>query len=523
MESTTPRDDEPKKGSMINWGSTDPNQWRRVAPEPVEGTQVDPVATPMEKIDSLGDLFGDDDQVSSMVSTPTTITRAERKAAVGTQPVWAVRRWEAQGELYPAVQSLLSFVANDAMVSTQLSDIKLTNDRSRDGAQRELFEQVLSEKAVAQTMFTSMKRGRAPELFEIAYDEFVGLGPLAPLWWDDDVTEIMVDRFDMIYVERNGRILETPARFQSPEHASQLARQLAEKFSGRSVSNANPLVTSELPGARVTFAFGDVVRSGISITLRKFRPLLGMASLMERGALSVEMRNFLADAVAARATVLVSGGTGTGKTTMINALSEFIPDTERVVTIEDAYELKLSSRYVVSMQSKERTTADSKVEITQADLMINALRMRPDRIIVGEIREPKGAAVMLQAANTGHDGTMSTIHANTAAAALNFRLVGLVQTASGMSSEVALREVSTAIDLVIQVTRRAGLRLISEIAVLDPSCIRNGEIVPQTLFTGSLVNGVPTFHRVGRVGTDTVLAVKLAEAGLDPTRWGGLS
>jgi pilus assembly protein CpaF len=516
MAEATPWEEESEGASGINWGSSDPNQWRRTAKPSVPPAAATPAPAPAvsENIESLGDLFGDD---------PTPTPSAPDAPTPPPAPTWPVRRWQAQAELFSAVQSLLSFVANDSMVSTQLSDIQLTNDRIRDAAQRELFQRVLSEKAVAQASFTSLARGRAPELFEIAYDEFIGLGPLAPLWWDDDVTEIMVDSFEMIYVEHNGRILETPARFQSPEHVSQLARQLAEKFSGRSISNTNPLVTSELPGARVTFAFGDVVRSGISITLRKFRPLLGMESLLTRGALSTEMRDFLADAVRARATVLVSGGTGTGKTTMINALSEFIPDTERVVTIEDAYELKLSSRYVVAMQSKERTTADSKIVISQADLMVNALRMRPDRIIVGEIREPKGAQVMLQAANTGHDGTMSTIHANTTGAAVNFRLAGLVQTASGMSSEVALREVATAIDLVVQVTRRAGLRFISEIAVLDPSCIRNGEIIPYPIFSGALVNGAPTFQRVGRVGADTVLAVKLAEAGLDPARWGGVS
>jgi Flp pilus assembly CpaF family ATPase len=168
----------------------------------------------------------------------------------------------------------------------------------------------------------------------------------------------------------------------------------------------------------------------------------------------------------------------------------------------------------VALQTKEAASADDEVVVTMADLLVTVLRMRPDRIIVGEVREPKGASVMLQAANTGHDGTMTTIHANTADRALNFRMVGFARTGAAMTAEVAAAEVSSAINLVLQVVRRAGRRFISEIAVVDPSCIKDGLIKPIPMFSGSLSEGLPVFKRIGAVPASTELGMKLDELGL---------
>jgi pilus assembly protein CpaF len=199
---------------------------------------------------------------------------------------------------------------------------------------------------------------------------------------------------------------------------------------------------------------------------------------------------------------------------MINALSTFIPHSERVITIEDAYELALDTPHWVALQTKESSSADDEIVISMADLLVTTLRMRPDRIIVGEIREPRGASVMLQAANTGHDGTMTTIHANSADRALNFRMVGFARTGSSMTAEVAAAEVSSAINLVIQVVRRAGRRFISEIAVVDPSMLHSGLISPVHIFKGELIDGKPSFKRYGAVDGDTEIGMKLEDKGL---------
>jgi pilus assembly protein CpaF len=236
-----------------------------------------------------------------------------------------------------------------------------------------------------------------------------------------------------------------------------------------------------------------------------------MDALMRFGSLNAEVRDFLAETVGARCTTLISGGTGTGKTTLVNALSEFIPNNERVLTIEDAFELSLTNDHVVSLQTHERASADDETIIGQAELLVWALRARPDRIIVGEIREGDGALVMLQAATTGHEGTMTTIHANSAEAALNERFVDLVREASSRPDDVAKRSVAMALNLVIQVTRTpAGRRYISEISVVDTSCIVEGRIVPDPIFVGELDSlGVPQFRRVAHVRPETETGKKL--------------
>lgn len=432
------------------------------------------------------------------------------------------RRWERAQQLYEAVDLTLMILSRDAAISAQLTDFTLTRDADADLAQRRRFREMLEPALAHAGRVVVRNPSDIEDVFNMAYAEYIGLGPLDELWWDDQVTEILVDSPERVYVERNGRLSTSWVRFRSLEHAQSLARTLSAKISDRAVNPSNPLVTAELPGARVTFCYGTgVVKSGISITIRKFKPLMGMDALLTIGALSDDMAAFLADCVRARATALVSGGTGTGKTTMVNALSGFVPDSERIVTIEDAFELALSNKYIVSLQTKEAASSDDTVRITQADLLVNSLRMRPDRIIVGEIREPDGARVMIQAASTGHDGTMSTIHANTAHVAVNSRLMGLLRTATGMSDDVAAREVATAIDLVVQVTRRAGIRFISEIATVDVSDIRGQrEIVPRVLFTGALdTDGRPAFRQVAALGDDTVLWLKFTEAGIDPSRW----
>ena len=344
---------------------------------------------------------------------------------------------------------------------------------------------------------------------------------LGALWRDPSITEIMVDRWNKVTLERDGKLVDTSISFRDPDHANSVARSLALRLSDRAVSRSINLVTAELPSARVQFAYGPVVRGGLSITIRKFRKLLGLEDLLRFRAIDQEMIDFLHAAVVARAGILISGGTGTGKTTIINLLSNFIPTHERVVTIEDAFELRLSNSHVVSLQTKEAASADDSVSVTLADLLRATLRMRPDRIIVGEIREGEGATVMLTAANTGHEGTMTTIHANSADMALNERLVDLVRQSRGSTDEAILRTIVSAFDIVVQVSRgRRGNRYIAEIALVERASLRDGAIHPHPIFIGEDDEaGGARFRRVGSLGPETVLARKFVDANVDAERW----
>lgn len=421
--------------------------------------------------------------------------------------------------LATTITAVLGAISAEPAVSHEVGQWRLTRDHDLYAEQRQNLERLLG--SVLHQHGVSIGNPRdTPAVLDAVYDELVGIGPLGEVWRDDEITEILVDGWDRVAVERDGSLHLTPIRFRDKEHAARLARDLATSVSDRALNITNPLVTAELERARASFAYGPVVKSGLSISIRKFRPLLQMDALLERGALSADMIEFLRQCVAARATLLVSGGTGTGKTTMLNALSEYIPDHERVVTIEDSFELSLSNQHVVSLQTKERASADDTVRITLADLLVNALRMRPDRIVVGEIREPNGARAMLQAATTGHDGTMTTIHANTPTMALSDRLSDLQREATGAPDEVCKRTVATAVDLVVQVLRKHGKRFISEIAVVDRSMVRDGDIVAETVFFGDVdADGAVTFRHAGSVRADTDLGHKLVDAGFSLGRW----
>jgi pilus assembly protein CpaF len=424
--------------------------------------------------------------------------------------------------LWPTVDKILGYLAGEHDLQVALADVIITRDVVVDHEQRSLVENLIRPR-LAQADVALVNERDIQTVFDLLYDEWTGISSLGPLWRDDDITEIMIDAWDSIIIEKDGALEPTPVVFRSKQHALEVARNLSQKVSDRAVNESNPIVTAELPGARLHFAVGKVVKSGLSVSIRKFRPLMGIDKLLEYDALNQEMVDFLADAIGkGRANTLVSGGTGTGKTTMLNAVSSFIPATERVVTIEDNFELTLQNELVVAMQTKEAASADSKSSVSMGDLLRSSLRMRPDRIVVGEIRGAE-AAVMLQAANTGHDGTMSTIHANDAAGCVSVRLPDMLQQARAMPDAVARRQVASAIDLVVQITRQAGRRFVSAIATVDITDIRADSIEPHTLFTGTLgKDGKITFRRTGALRTDTELALKMSDHGADVARWAAM-
>lgn len=297
---------------------------------------------------------------------------------------------------------------------------------------------------------------------EIA-DEVMGYGPLQRLLEDPSVTEIMVNRFDQIYIERNGHLTLTGSRFSSDDHLRKVIERIVSRV-GRRIDESSPLVDARLEdGSRVNAIIPPLAVNGPSLTIRKFSHVpLTVQNLIEWGSLTPEMAELLSACVRARLNIIVSGGTGTGKTTLLNVLSSFIPEEDRIVTIEDAVELQLQQEHVVRLESRP-PNIEGKGAVGIRELVRNSLRMRPDRIIVGEVRGGESLD-MLQAMNTGHDGSLSTVHANSPRDAIA-RLETLVLMA-GMDLPLrAIREqVSSAVDLLVQVTRlRDGTRRVTHV------------------------------------------------------------
>jgi len=307
---------------------------------------------------------------------------------------------------------------------------------------------------------SSVDRARVSQ--EVA-DDILGYGPLEPLLRDPDLSEVMVNAFDSIYVERSGKLVKTEAAFSDEAHLRRTIDKIVSKI-GRRVDETSPMVDARLPdGSRVNAIIPPLALDGSKLTIRKFsEDPYTVEDLINFGTLSRSAAELLDACVRGRLNILVSGGTGAGKTTTLNVLSSFIPTDERIVTIEDAAELRLHQDHVLRLESRP-PNIEGKGAVTIRDLVKNSLRMRPDRIVVGEIRDA-AALDMLQAMNTGHDGSISTLHANTPRDALS-RLETMVLMA-GMDLPVrAIREqVSSAVDLIIQQTRlKDGTRRITAI------------------------------------------------------------
>ncbi len=283
-------------------------------------------------------------------------------------------------------------------------------------------------------------------------DELIGFGPISPMIRMGAITEIMVNGPDRIFVEHRGKLYETGVKFFNEKHLIQIIQRIVEPL-GRHVDDASPMVDARLPdGSRVNAIIPPLALDGASMTIRKFaEKKLTTNDLISFGSMTQDMAHFLEEAVRARQNILVSGGTGSGKTTLLNILSQFIPEGERLVTVEDSAELKLSHRNIVRLEARP-ANVEGKGRVTIRDLVVNCLRMRPDRIIVGECRGAE-ALDMLQAMNTGHDGSLTTAHANNPRDALS-RLENMVMMAGFDLPSSAIREqIASAIDIIVQQTR----------------------------------------------------------------------
>jgi len=326
---------------------------------------------------------------------------------------------------------------------------ELFNQDSTEELSDRVYRAVTEELTLDRTPLTREERR---ELVRQLTDDILGYGPLEQLLRDDSVTEIMVNAYDRVYIERNGKIELSESRFVDAAHVLRIIDKIVSQV-GRRVDEASPMVDARLPdGSRVNAIIPPLALSGPTLTIRKFaRDPYTVNDLISFGTLSPRAAQFLAACVKGKLNILISGGTGTGKTTTLNAMSAFIPGDERIVTIEDAAELQLQQDHVITPESRP-PNIEGQGEIRIRELVRNALRMRPDRIIVGEVR---GAETldMLQAMNTGHEGSLTTIHANNPRDALA-RLETLVMTAGVELPHRAIREqISSAFDLLVQISR----------------------------------------------------------------------
>ena len=363
---------------------------------------------------------------------------------------------------------------------------------------RQVVEKILRE----ETFKLPLNLAEREKIFTEIIDEVLGLGPLEPLLKDPTISDILVNTYKSIYIERYGKLEPTDARFKDEDHLMRIIDKIVSSV-GRRIDESSPMVDARLSdGSRINAIIPPLAMDGAMLSIRRFavNPL-ELSDLISFQTLTPEISEILKGIVKAKLNVLISGGTGSGKTTLLNVLSRFIPESERIITIEDSAELQIKQEHLVRLETKP-PNIEGKGEVTQRDLVRNSLRMRPDRIIVGEVRG-KEAFDMLQAMNTGHDGSLTTIHANSPRDSL-MRLETMVAMANmEIPSEFMKRFISSAINVIVQVARLADGRrkLISlqEITGMEGNVITLQEIFSfkqQRIDSNGNVRGIFRFHGV---------------------------
>jgi len=385
-------------------------------------------------------------------------------------------------DLKTRVQNKLLAELDPSMDITRTEEVKRTI--------QELFEQILAEENIV------LSRPERARLFEQIAAEILGLGPLQPLLEDDTITEVMVNGAKNIYIERKGKLHRVPVTFENNEHLLRIIDRIVAPL-GRRIDESSPYVDARLQdGSRVNAVIPPISLVGPVLTIRKFsKNPITVEQLVQFGSISMESLQFLKACVEARLNIIISGGTGSGKTTLLNVMSGFIPGDERIITIENAAELQLRQEHVVTLESRP-PNIEGRGEITIRDLVINSLRMRPERIIVGECRGGE-TLDMLQAMNTGHDGSMTTAHANSPRDTLS--RVETMCLMAGMELPVrAIREqVASAIDVIVQQERmRDGTRKVVTIAEVSGM---EGDVITMTDIFSFEQTGIEAGKIIGRL------------------------
>lgn len=400
--------------------------------------------------------------LQDLVTDPDRVSRIEGAAPPSAGPFDNERHIDLKVELHKRLLDLINLSALDGM--------------SREQVEAEVGEIVHEQLALQKHALNHKER---KHLVADVLDELLGLGPLEPLLKDQSITDILVNGHNIVFVERGGRLEETSVRFKDEKHLLRIIQKIVAAV-GRRVDESSPFVDARLAdGSRVNAVVPPLAVDGSLLSIRKFARIpIDMAKLAEFGSVPAEIAEVLKAIVAARRNVLISGGTGSGKTTLLNAMSAYIDAHERIVTIEDSAELQLQQRHVARLETRP-ANIEGRGEINQRDLVKNALRMRPDRIIVGEVRAGE-AFDMLQAMNTGHDGSMTTVHANTPRDALS-----RVEQMIGMSGiEIPPRsargQIASALNVIIQIGRlgdgRRRLLSLSELTGMEGDVISMQEI-----------------------------------------------
>jgi pilus assembly protein CpaF len=342
------------------------------------------------------------------------------------------------------------------------------------------------------------------KVIKSAYDEIAGYGPIQELLEDDDVSEVMVNGPKLVFIEKKGKLTLTDVQFDNDDHVLRIIEKIISPL-GRRIDPDSPTVDARLPdGSRVNAVIPPVAIDGPSITIRKFRKeKLKVEDLIRFGSISQNMADFLQACVVAKMNIVISGGTGSGKTTLLNVLSGFIPEDERIVSIEDAAELQLQQLHKVRMETKT-ANLDGLGQVTIRDLVRNSLRMRPDRIIVGECRGGE-ALDMLQAMNTGHDGSLTTVHANSPRDASSRLEVLVMMAGMDLPVKVIRQQIATAVDLIVQQTRlKDGTRRVT--AITEVAGMEGETIVLTDIFR---------FEQTG-ISPDGKIEGKLEPTGMRP-------
>lgn len=370
------------------------------------------------------------------------------------------------------------------------------------GDRAAIIEQRLGE-AYAQTR-VNLPEDMRKHLFNEIVDEFTGYGPIQPLLEDPEISEVMVNGPKKVFVEKNGRLVKSGVTFDDDDHVMRIIDRIILPL-GRRVDADSPTVDARLPdGSRVNAVIRPVAIDGPCITIRKFKKdKLSIEDLIKFGSLTRNMAEFLRACVHAHLNIVVSGGTGSGKTTLLNVLSGFIPESDRIVTIEDAAELQLQQEHVLRLETKV-ANVDGKGAVTIRDLVRNALRMRPDRIVVGECRGGE-TLDMLQAMNTGHDGSLTTLHANSPRDALSRMETMVMMAGMDLPLKVVRQQISSAIDLIIQQSRlKDGSRKVT--AITEVAGMEGETVVLTDIFK---------FEQTG-VGEDGRILGELKATGIRP-------